>query len=81
MSDAADSINPYSILNPVMGMNIAGAKGIKKALEMPDIPGAKAAPTPDDLETRRKRQRMAQRKYATSGRAGTVLTGDDSKLG
>jgi hypothetical protein len=80
MSEAKELINPYTLLTgDVIGSE--AAKAAKGALEMPGIPGAKKAPTPDDLEARRKRQRMAERKYATSGRAGTVLTGDDSKLG
>ncbi len=39
------------------------------------------APTPDDLTKQKARQREAARRYSKAGRAGTVLTGTDDKLG
>ena len=52
----------------------------KAVLDPPKMPKQRAAPSPDDPMKKRAAQRAAQRQYAESGRAGTILT-DDSKLG
>lgn len=49
--------------------------------EIPELPDAITAPIPDDERRKKTRERAAQRKYAKGGRAGTMLTNDDSKLG
>lgn len=47
----------------------------------PKLPKTIVAPTPDEKAARRGKERMAQRRYGASGRAGTMLTGDESTLG
>jgi len=39
------------------------------------------APVPDDLAAQKKRQKDVARKYSKAGRAGTMLSSDDDKLG
>lgn len=46
----------------------------------PVVEAPKPAPDPDDKAVKRANERTAQRKYATSGRASTVLS-EESKLG
>lgn len=47
----------------------------------PSVPEAKTAPVADDKTARRAREKSTARKYAGAGRAGTMLSGDESKLG
>jgi len=46
-----------------------------------ELPEAVEAPIPDDAAALAAARRKTQRKYAGAGRAGTVLTSGDSKLG
>lgn len=49
--------------------------------EQPKVEEPKTAPLPDDISARRKRERSMQRRRAGTGRAGTMLTDNDTKLG
>lgn len=49
--------------------------------EVDELPVAATAPISDDELSRKKKQRAAQRKYASAGRAGTMLTSDSGSLG
>ena len=81
MTDPKKAIlNPLTLLSPTTGLQVEGTKAVKEMTAAPDAPKAKAAPTPDEEKARIARERLAQRKYAKAGRAGTMLT-DDSKLG
>jgi len=78
--------NPLTLLNPEAALQDVGtgqvaSEGVKKALAKPVTPKAEAAPIPDDLKKKRAKQRAIQRKYADAGRAGTMLTSGDNKLG
>jgi len=60
---------------------LAGGKAVQSMVsDEPVAPEPEVAPTPDDLSRRTAAERKMQRKYAGSGRAGTMLTGSD-KLG
>jgi hypothetical protein len=60
---------------------LAGQKLAGKPSAAPKLPEAKVAPTPDDMAARRGKERAAKRKYGGAGRAGTMLTSDESTLG
>lgn len=49
--------------------------------KVPELPEQVTAPIPDDEERKRAKERAAQRKYASSGRAGTMLTNSNGTLG
>lgn len=74
MSDLKDYINPATMIH-------GGQQEVVAASKPTPLPTQRPAPVPDDLERMRARQRESQRKYGKSGRAGTILTSDDSKLG
>jgi len=63
------------------GMSMLGT--LAKKPEAPKIPEAVAAPTPapEGIKSRISAERALKRRYAKAGRAGTMLTGDESKLG
>ena len=62
-------------LGKVVGTAVVGA-GAAKAMapKPPKLEKPKAAPIPDDEETRINAEREKQRKYAASGRSGTVMS-------
>lgn len=68
-----------------MGLIKSAVKAVTSLFspDTPDIPKpteTPTAPVTDDEAAKRQQQRKTQRKYATSGRAGTVMS-EDSNLG
>lgn len=58
-----------------------GFNMLKDAMAPPEPPKPKIAPVADDAAKRAAAARKAERKYAGTGRAGTMLTGQGDKLG
>jgi len=87
MSNAGKFLKKYTPLGLLSGLfepdapaPAPAAPEPKPEVKAPKVETPKVAPTPDDTTIKRKKQREMQRKYAGTGRAGTMLT-DDGKLG
>ena len=66
---------------PEIALALGGTMLAKSMMKPPKLPAAREAPSPDDPKKRRAAERASQLKYAKGGRAGTMLTSDESKLG
>lgn len=62
----------------LLGKTVSMLKDMGKPPEMPET---KIAPVADEAAKRAAKERESQRKYANTGRAGTMLSGESEKLG
>ena len=71
------------LIMPALVSAFAGAVATSMFAKKPKAPGLpkeKTAPTPDDAASRRNAERQQQRRYAGQGRAGTILS-ENNTLG
>jgi len=72
-----------AMIVPALVTAFAGAAATSiftKKPKAPGLPKEKTAPTPDDASARRNAERNQQRRYAGQGRAGTILS-ENNTLG
>ena len=76
MSDAKNIFE--AAINPLAYLQGAAVSGTKKAMTPPGMPAPRVAPTPDSATLQSAAARAYQRKYASLGRASTLLSNQDT---